>query len=106
MPNSQKKFLTLYQIVAIQNFLPSSGASLAIFFILTLHEADAQNGTQKKSAIISLAPHRLGSQTRRRHVLDFLVYAKAVVVSSGRKKSEKIVNLSQKPRAIMESVFV
>ena len=104
--NLGKKFISLYQEFSSENCLPSSGTSLAIYFLLFVHQADSDGIALNKSAVLSAVPSKLGSLTRRRHVLAFLIHAKALYVCAGSKKSEKIVRPSQKVKQILAGIDV
>jgi hypothetical protein len=101
--NLQEKFIFIYQEFCSERFLPSSGTSLALYFLFVIHQADSDGIVLNKSSVISSAPDQLGSLTRRRQVLDFLIHSNAVFLQAGRKKSEKIVRPSQKVMQILDS---
>jgi hypothetical protein len=102
--NLQEKFIFIYQELCSEKFLPNSGTSLALYFIFVIHQANSDMITLNKSAVISAAPHQLGSLTRRRHVLNFLIHSNAICVRPGRKKSEQIVRTSQRVKQILDCI--
>lgn len=102
MLSFEKKFLYLYEELASENYLPSSGTSLALYFLLTVCQAEAQGQILNKSAVLNKGPCKLGSLTRRRHVLDYLIHTQALYVCVGRKKSEKTVRPSRKVKQILD----
>ena len=102
--NLQEKFIYMYQELCSERFLPSSGTSLALYYILAIHQADSDCIVLNKSSVISLAPDQLGSLTRRRQVLDFLIHSNAACLHPGRKKSEKIVKLSPKVKQVLDGI--
>ena len=94
----------MYEELCSERFLPSAGTSLALYFILIIHQADSDGIALNKSSVISSAPDALGSLTRRRHVLDFLIHSNALCLKAGRKKSEKIVRPSQRVKQILDGI--
>ena len=101
-----EKFIRLYNDLCSENFLPSSGASVALYMTLIICKSEANGILLNKSAIIDAVPSRLGSISRRRYVLDFLIHAQALHISVGHKRSEKNVRQSQRIKQILSAIDV
>ena len=95
-----------YVIEMIESFINanmfiSSGATISLCFLLSVRQAEKENVPQNKSQLISSIPCGLGSLTRKRAVLERLIYVGALCVKTGNKKSEKLVFLTDRSKALL-----
>lgn len=106
MRESYHLYLVWYQKLSAEKFLPRSGAAIAMLYLLKLRACDCEEVKINKSALINGVPDELGSLSRKRYILDYLIFVGALEIGPGNKKSEKIVRLSKRAREILDGVLL
>jgi hypothetical protein len=81
---------------------PSSGSGISLCYLVNVYKAEQDNAQLNKSVLIASIPNRLGSLTRKRAVLDKLIYGSTLSESVGKKKSEKFIHLTEKSKPLLK----
>jgi hypothetical protein len=74
--------------------LSSSSATISLLYLLSLEEAKASGIQLNKTQLLALIPEQLGSLTRKRSALERLISINALGIKIGKKKSERVVFLT------------
>lgn len=101
MTENHNNILSITEDLLNANFLPTRGAFLAILSLLYLYETEIKNISTNKTTLINSYPPRLGSVTRRRHVLECLIGLGAIEIQVGLKRSEKYCVLSNGAKNVL-----
>lgn len=103
--SKSRRLVRLINELSDASFLPSSGSSIILVYLLALFDAESEARDLNKSKLMAVLPDRLGSSSRRRYLLEHLINSGAAISHQGKKKSEKIVNLTPKSKSILERYY-